>query len=116
MQSHSAEGHTLAESKHRPKETQQAKEPRGEEPGRRELRRLSETFEAQWQDWIQGGATEESQCLQLTEMVYALSDLHTRAQEMRLDFLGYLLGMALQEALAELRAKDSHDYPMPPTR
>lgn len=90
-------------------------QPPADEPGQRELRRLNEAFEAQWRDWIRAGsATADSECLLLTEMVYALSDLHMRAKEMRLDFLVYLIGMALQEAQNELRARESQPYPTPP--
>ena len=107
----------MARSKRDPAKAVPIEEQPGEEPSSRELRRLNKTFDAQWRDWIcEGSATEESECLLLTEMVYLLSDLYARAKAMRLDFLIYLIGMALLEAKRELRARESHRYPMPPAR
>lgn len=68
-----------------------------------------------WREWLRDyDRSTDPECIALIDLVYAIGDLHTRAQGMRLDFLGYLLGMAFQEALEQLRARDAPDYPSPP--
>lgn len=76
-----------------------------------------EHSEPWWRECLRDHAREaEPECVALIEVVYAIGDLHTRAQDMRLDFLSYLLGMAFQEAVEQLRANDPFRYPQPPTR
>lgn len=104
----------MASSDQRPIEVAPSGDQQDGESGHRELRRLAETFEAQWQDWIgEGDSAAESECLRLADMAYALCDLQMRAREMRLDFLRYLLGMAVQEALNELRAREAQGDSVP---
>lgn len=111
----------MARFKHRPTESHSGDgEPRsepGSEPEQSGLGRESLLSDPRWQDWFRdlGGKTD-SDCVELLEIVYALGDLQARAQDMRLDFLVYLLGMALQEALEQLRAREPRDHPRPKAR
>lgn len=98
----------MARPERRPADTRLPEDGADEESDLGILRRLAESLGAQRQHWVRnGGGISESECTHLIEIVYAIADLQGRAQEMRLDFVGYLLGMTLEEALNLLRAAET---------
>lgn len=87
------------------------------ESGPGESSGIPANFESQWQDWLRSQPQPaDPDCVRLIEIVHGISDLHTQVRQMRLEFLDYLLAMALQEALTLLHAKAPPDHPSPPAK